>query len=214
MARLAPALWDLLLPARCPACPRAAAPLLCTACAAALDRLVLPDLAATTLAPGVVAVGAFAYEGVVRDLVRGMKVAGWHAAARGLGERMQALLGLPPPAVVPRTWVPSTPARRRQRLAELPRLLAGPGGVGLLATRSARPDQTSLDAAARRLAPQGAYAALGPAPRAVVLVDDVRTTGATATAAALALRAAGAQRVLVATLAVAGDEARAEALSG
>ena len=42
----------------------------------------------------------------------------------------------------------------------------------------------------------------------MVLVDDVRTTGATATAAALALRAAGARRVLVVTFAVGGDEAR------
>lgn len=204
-------LWDLLLPARCPVCTRPAAPLLCPCCAAALDRAALPDLAAAALAPGVVAVGAYAYDGVVSSLVRGMKIAGRHAAATGLGEQMSAMLGLPRPERVTRTWVPSTRARRRERISELPRLLAGPGAVPLLSTRSKRPDQTSLDAAARRRAAEGAYSAIRRAPDAVVLVDDVRTTGATATAAALALRAAGAKRILVATLAVAGDEARSEA---
>jgi predicted amidophosphoribosyltransferase len=42
-------------------------------------------------------------------------------------------------------------------------------------------------------------------PAAVVLVDDVRTTGATATAAARALQVAGARRVLVVTFSVAVD---------
>ncbi|MGI8874273.1 MAG: hypothetical protein ACR2KP_08095 [Egibacteraceae bacterium] len=40
------------------------------------------------------------------------------------------------------------------------------------------------------------------------MVDDVRTTGGTALAAAAALRTAGARRVLVATFAVAGQDAR------
>jgi predicted amidophosphoribosyltransferase len=42
---------------------------------------------------------------------------------------------------------------------------------------------------------------LGPAPRSVLLVDDVLTTGATLTACAKALRAAGAARVVAVTFA-------------
>jgi predicted amidophosphoribosyltransferase len=42
---------------------------------------------------------------------------------------------------------------------------------------------------------------VGEAPRRVVLVDDIYTTGATAGAAATALRAAGAGRVDVITFA-------------
>jgi len=63
---------------------------------------------------------------------------------------------------------------------------------------------TALDRAARRASPWGSFAATKAAPERIVLVDDVRTTGATVSAAGSVLRAAGARQVLVATLAVAG----------
>lgn len=198
------AVEQLLLPARCAACG-AVADVLCRRCAFRLDVCALPDLGAVRLADGVMAVGAFAYEGTAAEVVRGLKLGGRWAAARGLGDLLRDRLGLPDANAVPTTWVPSTPARRRDRGFELPRLLAGPGAVGLLATTRERPDQTDLDAAARLRSPQGAFTAVRRVPPAVVLLDDVRTTGATATAAALALRAAGARRVVVATFAVAGS---------
>jgi predicted amidophosphoribosyltransferase len=200
------ALEAFLLPARCPACGQRAEPLLCARCALQIEAYALPDLGATRLAEGVRAAGAYAYAGVAADVVRGLKLGGQWAAAAGLGEDLRRRLALPPE--VPVTWVPSLRRRRRMRGVELPRLLAGPGAVRLLEARGERPDQTSLTATARLRNPRGAFVATGRVPHRVVLVDDVRTTGATATAAALALRAAGARRVLVATFAVAGAEAR------
>src|SRR5438034_1197868 len=55
--------------------------------------------------------------------------------------------------------------------------------------------------AGRRLAVTGVFVARGDFPRSLVLVDDVFTSGATANAAASALRKAGARRVDVVTFA-------------
>jgi predicted amidophosphoribosyltransferase len=61
--------------------------------------------------------------------------------------------------------------------------------------------QTGLSRAERRRNVRGAFSAKATPPRAVVLVDDVYTTGATVDAAAAALRAAGAKDVYVVTFA-------------
>jgi len=62
--------------------------------------------------------------------------------------------------------------------------------------------QTSQTSAGRRENVRGAFAASRPlAGRTVLLVDDVMTTGATASEAAHALRTAGTGRVVVAVLA-------------
>jgi predicted amidophosphoribosyltransferase len=211
VARGMRALLDLLLPPSCPACGAAATGVWCPPCRAGLAALALPDGAPEDLGGGVLAVGAYAYEGVVRDTILGVKEHGRHEALRGMGAVLRTRLGLglrELPSEVVRTWVPTTPSARRRRGVDVPRLLAGRGAVPLLRCTREDADQTELDAAARRGAKAGAFAATGPAPPAVVLVDDVRTTGATALAAAEALRGAGARRVLVATFAVAGDDAR------
>jgi ComF family protein len=67
--------------------------------------------------------------------------------------------------------------------------------------------QVGLDEAQRRKNVKGAFAVRADrlsavSGKAVLLVDDVRTTGATAEACALALRQAGAARVLVLTFAL------------
>jgi predicted amidophosphoribosyltransferase len=54
---------------------------------------------------------------------------------------------------------------------------------------------------AERLGQPPRVSAIGPAPRSVLLIDDVLTTGATMSACAQALRAAGAARVVAVTFA-------------
>lgn len=202
------AVADLVLPLRCPACGAPGVPVLCSACGTRLAALALADLGAQALAQGVVAVGRYAYAGVAAEVVRGLKLGGRWAGAGLLGEELRHALDLPPPSRVPVTWVPSTARRRRARGVELPRLLAGPSAVRVLEAVGDPPDQTALPAAQRRAVAREAFVARRPVPPAIVLIDDVRTTGATATSAALALRAAGARRVLVVTFAVGGDDAR------
>ena len=61
--------------------------------------------------------------------------------------------------------------------------------------------QRGLPLVTRRRNVRGVFQATGSAPRSLVLVDDVYTSGATASAAASALRKAGARRVEVVTFA-------------
>ena len=61
--------------------------------------------------------------------------------------------------------------------------------------------QKRLDASERRANAAGLFSVAGRVPPLIALVDDVYTTGATASAAASALREAGAVRVEVVTLA-------------
>jgi ComF family protein len=151
------------------------------------------------------------YEGVVRDAIHALKFEGRRAVARPLA----ALVPGPPggwvgagiEALVP---VPLASGRERERgfnqaalLAE--RLAAGRGlpvrSRWLRRVRATSP-QTDLGAAERHINVRGAFAAAPTvAGRHVVVVDDVLTTGATAAECVRALRAAGAARVGVLTVA-------------
>ena len=73
--------------------------------------------------------------------------------------------------------------------------------VSLLARRPGVRPQRGLALADRRRNVRGVFEAIDPAPRSLVLVDDVYTSGATVSAAASALRKAGARRVDVVTFA-------------
>jgi predicted amidophosphoribosyltransferase len=99
------------------------------------------------------------------------------------------------------TWVPGRRRDIRRRgfdhARELARRLAGELGIEalpLLGRRLDRPDQAGLSAKDRRSNLLGSFLSR-PSPERVALVDDLITTGATATACALALKGAGATRV-------------------
>jgi predicted amidophosphoribosyltransferase len=124
------------------------------------------------------------------------------AAAAVVAER------LPAPAACLVTFVPADGERRLRRghhpAARLAEALAArwqlPCEPRLARTQASIP-QRGLTLAERRRNVTGAFRAEGGLAGAVLLVDDVYTSGATANAAASALRAGGARRVEVVTFA-------------
>ena len=157
---------------------------------------------------------AFVYEGAGRELILAFKMAdrSW-LAPRLAAWLYRAAAPLLPDAdlVVPvplHRW--RLLARRFNQAAVLAGLLARRAGTAissdlLVRTRRTRP-QVRLSGPERRRNVRGAFAVRhARAPlvngRSILLVDDVMTTGATASACARALRKAGAARVDVVTIA-------------
>ena len=148
-------------------------------------------------------VAAWEHDGVARNLVLDLKLGGARWAAEPMVDGMCAAAarsGLQGHVV---TWVPGRRSDAVQRGYDHAQLLAAKVGrrLGLRPARLLRRirpvgDQAALGARERFANLAGAFAAR-PCPEAVVLVDDVVTTGATAAACAAALRAAGATRVEV-----------------
>jgi ComF family protein len=151
------------------------------------------------------------HEGVMRKAVHALKYDGQTSLARPLAALMAATVhdGMPFPAevIVP---VPLHPRRLRERgynqatliARELARTTGLPILEDVLARSRATKTQTQLSAAERRVNVIGAFTAdaARAAGRAVLLVDDVCTTGSTLMACADALRRAGANRVYAMTL--------------
>jgi ComF family protein len=154
------------------------------------------------------------YDGVLRDILQAFKYDGRRVLARPLGALLRsagAALLHDANCVVP---VPLHGWRRIRRGFNQADVLArelGPPVVHALWRRRATPPQTGLTAAARRRNVWGAFA-ISPllsqrsrhrwlAGRVVVLVDDVRTTGATLNACAAVLLEAGVREVRALTVA-------------
>jgi ComF family protein len=195
-----------------PACPRCALPvdLLaggvqngCAACAGsdwAFDR----------------AVAALVYGGSIADAIIGLKHGGRRHAARSLAVFVVPMLASAAAdgvdAIVP---VPLHPRKLRTRgfnqalvIARYARAMAGRRVPPILPDALVRTrDTVELGRAGpreRRDRVDGAFAVRKPAVidgRYVLVLDDVMTTGATVSACASALRAAGARKVTVAALA-------------
>jgi predicted amidophosphoribosyltransferase len=149
---------------------------------------------------------AMAYEGRGRDLVHAFKDGG----QRGLAQHAAALIALvvPAPEVDAVTWVPADRWRLIGRGYHPPELLArllgaawGVPAVPLLTAHGKRRPQRGLDLRARRANVRHAFRSAASAPHRVALIDDVHTTGATLSACARMLGAAGAADVQAVSLA-------------
>ena len=216
------ALLDLVYPPRCAACGEAAAGAFCATCAEALEPV--PAGCARCGLPGPDAlcggcrVGAPAFDAVragglfggpLADAIHALKYGGRPALARPLGAWLAARVPAPPGALV--VSVPLARRRRIERGYDQAALLADAyvrgadrarrARTALARTRETRA-QVGLAREERARNVDGAFAATpAVAGRDVILVDDVVTTGATADAAARALRRSGARSIVVVALA-------------
>ena len=146
------------------------------------------------------------YDARAKRFVQAWKERGLRHLAREAASLVAETLA--PPRVAALAFIPADgdrALRRGHRPAEaLARELAGiwllPVEPLLRRARSVE-QQRGLGLAARRRNVRGAFAPARASPGRVCLVDDVYTSGATAAAAASALRKGGARRVEVVTLA-------------
>jgi ComF family protein len=197
-------LAELLSPSRCPSCSgprRAGEPLLCARCAAGLRAA--PELGGTPI--------ALLYEGTAERLIVRWKFERRSDALAVLLEPLlERLAELPAGALVP---VPRHARRVRSQGSDpvyrLALALARRSGrslaAGVLHRARPAPPQTGLSPRERRENAAGSFGARPGALRgqAVVLLDDVTTTGATLREAARVLREV-AQAAAVQPLALAG----------
>lgn len=190
---LANRLVALLGPGRCSGCGGAVGPL-CPRC----RPLPAGDSDAP---PAARVIAAWDYGGAARSLILAVKVRGRRDAAAPL---VSAALAAARRAGVEAdivTWVPGRAADVRNRGFDHAELIASgvARGLGLprrrlLARRGTASDQAGLTAAERLTNLRAEFRSVR-CTSAVLLVDDVMTTGATISACARALLSAGARRV-------------------
>jgi predicted amidophosphoribosyltransferase len=194
-----------VVPPLCAACGRSCRPeaIVCTRCG---RRLGSAEPLLGKGPPGLDRAWSSApHEGVARNLVAALKFRRLLPVADLMADRIQWLAPahMLSGAIVP---VPPAPSRLRRR---------GFDPAGELAAALAQRLDSPLESCLRRrggrrqvgrrraerLGQPPLIHATGTAPRSVLLVDDVLTTGATMTACAQALRAAGAARIVAVTFA-------------
>lgn len=215
------ALADLLFPEVCLSCRRLARGGLCRTCIGSA-RVIGPArcgrCGAPTPTPPVapcrecrgrgfafdLAAQQFGFVGVVREAVVRLKYRGERALADVLAGSLAQLGGAVQDLPAAATWIPASRSRLADRgidhgrlLTERTATLLGLSTAELLVRVREAPPQVGLEPAARRQNLEDAFSSRIPSPDEVLVIDDVFTTGATASEAARALKAAGARRVVV-----------------
>lgn len=176
-----------------------------------------PMAGAGSICSGCVAGAAFGkvwalgpHIGPLREAIHHLKFGGREDLALMLGERLGAEIKAPYDFLVP---VPLHRSRLRERGYNQAELVALgmrkiqniPVSARTLVRLRDTGHQAKLDRASRHRNLDGAFGMRGPIPwrgKSILLVDDVLTTGATASAVAQLLRASGAAAVNLAVLAV------------
>ncbi|MAG55573.1 MAG: hypothetical protein CMJ83_04705 [Planctomycetes bacterium] len=205
MGSLLSAFADFLFPPACPLCSRDGDDGFCGACALTIPYLSVDVRRVADVEGVAVVVSVFPYAPPIRDLVVRAKYGGDPHPLTALAAR---LADAAPPAAelaYPAAVVPIPIARDRLRVrgfnqaSVLARPLADRLGLPVtpwvLRRPGRHPAQAGLSAAGRRRNLRGAFVAPTAFPHAVLLVDDVVTTGSTLAEAARALRGAGVPRV-------------------
>jgi ComF family protein len=197
---LLPSLLHLLAPERCPGCDELLGDhraLFCPACDPLLERVSAPEIPTSAAA-------AFLYGGPIAAAIQRLKYAGRGELARPLGSLLADFALLFAGRVDRVVPVPLHPRRLRARGFNQSALLARPVAAALglpldaRALARVRPtrDQAALSREARSHNLRGAFAARnGQRADRVLLIDDVRTTGATLAEAADALVRGGCAQV-------------------
>jgi Predicted amidophosphoribosyltransferases len=219
-------LLDLVVPGGCAACGAAGRAVVCDRCGEVLAQPVASRRPRPAPAGLPACVTGGDYDGALRALILAYKEHGRRSLATPLGRRLATVIraGWPvsgPLAVVP---IPATPAAIRARhgdhmlrlARQAVRALAADGVPAVVATPlRARPraDSAGLDREQRAAVARATFAVRWSWPGrlsalaavadagAVVLVDDVLTTGATLAAATTVLHAVGVPVTFAATLA-------------
>lgn len=219
-------LLDLVVPGGCAACGTAGRTSICAACSAVLTLPPEPrrPRPAPPGLPACIAGGD--YDAALRELILAYKEHGRRGLAVPLGDRLAAVVraGWPVPGPLALVPVPATAAAIRARHGDhmlrlarrAARVLSDSGAAAVVASplrALPRVDSTHLDREQRAAAARAAFtmrwrsavrlSALASVADAgaVVLVDDVLTTGATLAAATELLTAAGVPVTFAATLA-------------
>ncbi|HEX6497827.1 MAG TPA: phosphoribosyltransferase family protein [Micromonosporaceae bacterium] len=203
-------LADLILPTPCAGCRARGDRQICAMCRARLDASRPHATTPTPAPPGMPACWALGgYEPPLRDLLLEYKERGRHTLATPLGDHLARVVAtVAPGRAVLLVPVPATAAARRERFGDHMLRLARraarrlgtagqPAAVATVLRALPRQDSTTLDAAGRVRAARDAFEVPpGPASRlrgavargaAVVVVDDIVTTGATLAAVAVLL---------------------------
>ena len=210
---------DLLFPELCLGCSRPVKGAICTACFAAVPRIGR-DVCASCGRPGAGvelcpdchgrelhfdwARQAAEFSPVVRRAVHRFKYSGATQLAVFLAALIVELAEALELEGGTLTWIPASGKRVRKTGVDHGRILCelvanglGARAVPLLARTRQTPPQMGMPPKARRTNLLGAFAPRLPSPEAVVLIDDVYTTGSTATEAARTLKGSGAGSVRV-----------------